>query len=97
MKKSVCFLFALVMLLAGVSFAVTAPQASAVDTDFTTVSDLLGTTPDWLQVDTSFICPPDNGPYTCSYDNDCQRYFGLPSNYVCMGPGGLCNGHCEPC
>ena len=94
--------FLLLLAFAGTLFAVGGPvNSTATDTvvgsDTTFVSDLLGTTPFWLNVETSFICPPDHGPHTCSYDSDCQRYFGLPSNYVCMGPGGLCNGHCEPC
>ncbi len=98
MKRSLCSLFFLV-LLATSAVASTAPVATvSVDTGVTSVSDLLGTTPFWMNVETSFICPPDNGPYTCSYDHECQRYFMLPSNYVCVNPSGqLCGGHCEPC
>ena len=94
MKMFTCSAFVVLTLLAGVSFAAV---PTLVDQDLNFVSDLLGTTPDWLRVDTSYVCPPDHGPYTCTRDVDCQRYFGLPSNYVCMGPGGTCNGHCEPC
>lgn len=84
------------VLFATASFAVAVP--SAADADLIAVSDLLGTTPDWLKVDTSFICFPSNGPYTCSYPGECQSYFGLPSNYECVNPSGqLCSGHCEPC
>ena len=101
MRVSVLFVL-LVLFLSSAVLALGVPGATsgsvpAIDTGQTFVSDILGTTPSWWKVETSFICAPDLGPYTCSYDSDCQRYFGLPSNYVCMGPGGLCNGHCEPC
>ena len=53
--------------------------------------------PDFLRgTTTSWICQHDDEPYRCSYDYECQSYFGLPSNYTCDAtPGLLCSGHCR--
>ena len=83
MKKILCSV-CLLMFLASVGFAMDV----SLDTDLVPVSDLLGTTPEWLKMDTSYACPIDAGPNACTRDWECD-------GMQCNNPSGLaCQGTC---
>ncbi len=83
MKRILCSL-CLLMFVASMGLAADV----SVDTDLVPVSDLLGTTPDWLKVDTNYACPIHKGPNACTFDRDC-------GGMTCNNPSGLaCAGTC---
>ena len=92
MKKSLALLVALLFAASLASAVVPAAPSADVSLD-----QILGTTPFWQQGLFTFTCdgPSDSGPWPCTWDWQCQDFYGLPSGATCHNPSGQnCAGQC---